>query len=183
MAASWWVGRRSRAGRVTARDGWTAGRSSSRGPSSIIGEAHAANRDGSVVVGQACEFASLANPFANQQAWIWTTRDGVQCLQPPRVRQVGNFVGIALATSDDGRIVGGSHSFGLEAESVIWIDREPQYLRDYLRANGVPDAFQGWINTGFVTGVSRDGRTLVGYGAGPSDFQGFIVSLGSGARP
>ena len=94
-----------------------------------------------------------------------------------------NFIGIALATSEDGRIVGGSQSFGLEAESVIWIDREPQYLKDYLRANGVPDAFEGWVNTGFVTGVSRDGRTLVGYGAGPRDFQGFIVSLGSGARP
>lgn len=150
-----------------------------KGPSGIIGEAHAANRDGSVIVGQACEFASVANLFANQQAWIWTARDGVQCLQPPRVRVVDNFIGAALATSEDGRIVGGSHSFGLEAESVIWINREPIYLKDYLRANGVPDAFQSWINTGFVTGVSRDGRMLVGYGAGPRDFQGFIVILGS----
>ena len=117
------------------------------------------------------------NPFANQQAWIWTARDGVQCLQPPRMRVLDNFIGTALATSEDGRIVGGCHSFGLEAESVIWIDREPLYLKDYLRANGVPDAFQGWVNTGFVTGVSRDGRMLVGYGAGPRDFQGFIVIL------
>ena len=31
-----------------------------RGPSEIIGEAHAANRDGSIVVGQTCEFASIA---------------------------------------------------------------------------------------------------------------------------
>jgi len=154
-----------------------------KGPSAFIGEAHAANRDGSVIVGQACEFASIQDPFANQQAWIWTAREGVQCLQPPRVRVIDNFIGTAIATSEDGRIVGGSHSFGLEAESLVWIDREPHYLKDYLRANGVPDAFQGWVNTGFVTGISRDGRTLVGYGAGPRDFQGFIVSLGSGARP
>jgi len=100
------------------------------------------------------------------------------------VRVTNNFIGTGLATSEDGRIVGGSQSFGLEAESVIWIDREPQYLKDYLRANGVPGAFQGWVNTGFVTGVSRDGRMLVGYGAGPRGFQGFIVILGSGgARP
>lgn len=155
-----------------------------RGPSGIIGEAQAANRDGSVIVGQACEFASLSNLVANQQAWTWTTRDGIQCLQPPRVRPANNFIGTALATSEDGRIIGGSQSFGLEAESVIWIDREPQYLKDYLRANGAPGAFQGWVNTGFVTGISRDGRMLVGYGAGPRDFQGFIVILGSGgARP
>ena len=147
------------------------------GPSGIIGEAQAANRDGSVVVGQSCEFASIANPFANQQAWIWTSRDGVTCLQPPRIRVLDNFIGTALATSDDGRIVGGSHSFGLEAESLLWIDHEPVYLKDYLRANGVPNAFQGWVNTGFITGMSRDGRMLVGYGAGPRDFQGFIVIL------
>ncbi len=148
------------------------------GPSGIIGEAHAANRDGSIVVGQSCEFATIANPFGNQQAWISSAQGGVQCLQPPRIRVLDNFIGIALATSEDGKVVGGSHSFGLEAESVIWIDREPAYLRDYLRENGVPDAFRDWINTGFITAVSRDGRVIVGYGAGPRDFQGFIVILG-----
>lgn len=152
------------------------------GPSGIIGEAHAANRDGSIVVGQSCEFASRENPFANQQAWIWTSRDGITCLQPPRVRVLDNFIGTALATSEDGRVVGGSHSFGLEAESVLWIDREPTYLKDYLRANGVPNAFEGWVNTGFITAISRDGRTLVGYGAGPRNFQGFIVILPTGGR-
>ena len=60
---------------------------------------------------------------------------------------------------------------------VIWIDRTPHYLKDYLRANGVPDAFEDWINTGAVIGVSRDGRVLVGYGAGPRDFTGYIVIL------
>ena len=147
------------------------------GPSGIIGEAQAANRDGSVVVGQSCEFSSIANPFANQQVWIWTSRDGVTCLPTPRVRVLDNFIGTALATSEDGRIVGGSHSFGLEAESVLWIDHEPIYLKDYLRANGVPNAFENWVNTGFVTAISRDGRMLIGSGAGPRDFQGFIVIL------
>ena len=147
------------------------------GPSGIIGEAHAANRDGSIVVGQSCEFAGVANPFGNQQAWIWTSRDGITCLQPPRIQVLKNFVGTALATSEDGRIVGGSQSFGLEAESLLWIDREPVYLKDYLRANGVPDAFEGWVNTGFITGISRDGRMLIGQGAGPRDFQGYIVIL------
>ncbi len=149
------------------------------GPSGIVGEAQAANRDGSIVVGQSCEFASPANPFGNQQAWIWTARDGVQCLPPPRVRPTANFIGLAQATSEDGRIVGGAHTFGLEAEAVLWIDRAPVYLKDYLRANGVPNAFDGWINTGFVTAISRDGRILVGQGAGPRDFQGYIVILGA----
>ena len=101
----------------------------------------------------------------------------MRCLQPPRIRVLDNFIGIALATSEDGRVIGGAHSFGLESEAVIWIDREPAYLKDYLRANGVPDAFEGWVNTGFITGISRDGRMVVGYGAGPTNFQGYIVML------
>ena len=51
------------------------------------------------------------------------------------------------------------------------------YLKDYLRANGVPSAFENWVHTGFVVGMSRDGRVLVGYGAGPRDFTGYVVIL------
>jgi hypothetical protein len=82
-----------------------------------------------------------------------------------------------FATSDDGRVIGGSFSFGLDAEALVWFDGEVVFLRDYLRANGIPNAFDGWINTGFVLDVSPDGRTLVGYGAGPRTFQGYVVIL------
>jgi hypothetical protein len=101
-------------------------------------------------------------------------------LDVPRLRPSpieGQFLGQALATSDDGRVIGGAHSFGLESESVIWIDRVPYYLEDYLHDHGAPNAFEGWVNTGFVTGISRDGRVLVGYGAGPRDFTGFVVIM------
>lgn len=144
------------------------------GPDGLVGEANAANADGSIVVGQYCR------PATNEQsAWVWTTPGGLECLEVPRRRLAieGVFNGAALATSDDGRVIGGGHSFGLESESVLWIDREPHYLKDYLRANGVPTAFEGWVNTGFITGVSRDGRVLVGYGAGPRDFTGFVVIM------
>jgi hypothetical protein len=73
--------------------------------------------------------------------------------------------------------MGGSYSFGLDSESLLWLDGQVYFLRDYLRQNGLPDAFDGWVNTGFVTDVSPDGRTLVGYGAGPRTFQGFMVLL------
>ena len=52
------------------------------------------------------------------------------------------------------------------------------YLKDYLQANGVPDAFKDWINTGSITDVSPDGRILVGRGAAPLGFRGYIVILG-----
>jgi probable HAF family extracellular repeat protein len=142
------------------------------GPEGFVGEAHAANSDGSIVVGQTCRFTG------SQEAWIWTPLEGVQCLPVPR-RRVGGFIGVMLATSEDGRVIGGAQSFGLESEAVLWIDRTPWYLKDYLKANGVPTAFDGWVNTGFITSVSPDGRILVGYGAGPRDFQGYMVILGT----
>ncbi len=146
------------------------------GPSAFVGEANAANTDGSIIVGQVCQ----PGVITDQSAWVWNARDGVQCLAAPRLRlgsREGDFSGIALATSEDGRVIGGAQSFGLESESVLWIDRTPYYLKDYLRDHGVPLAFEGWVNTGFITGVSRDGRMLVGYGAGPRDFTGFMVVL------
>lgn len=144
------------------------------GPDGFVGEAHGANSDGSIVVGQTCRFPG----FLDQSAWIWTAREGVQCAPVPRPR-LGGAIGIMFSTSEDGRVIGGAHSFGLESEAVLWIDRSPSYLKDYLKAHGVPTAFDGWVNTGFITSVSPNGRILVGYGAGPRDFQGYIVILGS----
>jgi probable HAF family extracellular repeat protein len=146
------------------------------GTDGFVGEAQATNSDGSIVVGQTCRFLGTADQI--QSAWIWTARDGVQCAPVPRPR-VTSAIGIMLSTSEDGRVIGGAHSFGLESEAVLWIDRSPSYLKDYLRAHGLPQAFDRWINTGFITHVSPDGRILVGYGAGPTDFQGYIVILGS----
>jgi uncharacterized membrane protein len=86
------------------------------------------------------------------------------------------------AVSDDGRVLAGDIQFDTaqgEEESVIWFDGEPVYLRDYLRANGYPDAFMDQLNTGKITAVSADGRVLVGHNAGiagPNRW-GFIVIL------
>jgi hypothetical protein len=52
-------------------------------------------------------------------------------------------------------------------------------LKEFLQVNGVPGAFQTWINTGSIRGVSPDGRVLVGTGAALGGFRGYIVILGS----
>lgn len=150
------------------------------GPSGQVGEANAANADGSIIVGQVCDPAAA---FA-QSAWVWTPAAGTQCLPPPRFLPPTFRIGIATSTSDDGRVIGGAQGFGLESEAVLWIDRSPIYLKDYLAEHGVANPFEGWVNTGTITDVSRDGRIVVGYGAGPQDFQGYIVYLAAlGDRP
>lgn len=147
-----------------------------RGPSGAVGEAFAANWDGSLIVGTNCDPLDNTGPAT---AWTWARGEGVRCstIDPPRWALRLPYQLLMSNTSDDGRVIGGALSFGLDAEAVVWFDREPVILRDYLRSHGIPDAFEGWVNTGFLTDVSADGRVLVGYGAGPRTFQGYLVVL------
>ena len=153
------------------------------GPDGFVGQARGANSDGSIAVGRICSPASTgpANPNY-QSAWVWTRQDGTQCLRAPALRpSPGPPINVeANATSDDGRVIGGEQNVGGSEDSnaIIWIDRVPFYLKDYLQANGLPDAFRTWINTGGITDVSPDGRVLVGKGAALGGFRGYIVILG-----
>jgi probable HAF family extracellular repeat protein len=146
----------------------------------IMGEARAANRDGSIIVGQNCDpFNPDFNNPDTSAGWKWTASGGARCfvIQRPRLLPDLPYTTIMMDTSEDGRVIGGAYSFGLDSEALIWIDDQGYLLKDYLADHGLPDAFRRWINTGFVTGVSPDGRTLVGYGAGPTAFQGYVVIL------
>jgi hypothetical protein len=86
----------------------------------------------------------------------------------------------ANGTSDDGQVIGGGQNVGgsNDSNAIIWINGSGSYLKDYLQANGIPNAFQTWINTGEITGVSPDGRVLVGWGAAVGGFRGYMVILG-----
>jgi probable HAF family extracellular repeat protein len=153
-----------------------------QGPAGPVGIAAAANRDGSIVTGASCRLAL----FEDQDAWVWTATGGVECLPPPARRELGpgtpKVSTRASAMSDDGRVIGGGQTVaGLTEDSlaVVWIDRRPVYLKDLLRANGVPDAFETWFRTGEITDISPDGRVLVGWGAAVGGFRGYLVILGS----
>jgi probable HAF family extracellular repeat protein len=147
-----------------------------KGPSGFVGEAFATNRDGSLIVGTNCDPLAYTGP---PTGWTWTQAGGLKCypVERPSWALPRYYQAFMQATSDDGRVIGGALSFGLESQALVWFDGEPVFLRDYLRAHGIPDAFDGWVNTGFVTDVSNDGRTLVGYGAGPTTFQGYMIVL------
>lgn len=150
------------------------------GPEGPAGSALAANHDGSIVVGRVCIGAS--GRVGDQSGWIWNT-GGTTCLPAPkRLVSPGPAILVdAAATSDDGKVIGGSQNVGGSPDSnaVIWIDGQPAYLKEFLQANGLPNAFRTWINTGTITGISPDGRVLVGWGAAAGGFRGYMVILGS----
>ena len=154
------------------------------GADGFVGQARAANIDGSIAVGENCR-PTLGS--VDQSAWMWTAQGGTKCLPAPqRITVPGPGVGpvitvSASATSDDGRVIGGEQNIGGSADSnaIVWIGGRPVYLKDLLRINGIPDAFATWVNTGAITGVTPDGRVLVGYGAARLGFRGYIVVLPS----
>jgi probable HAF family extracellular repeat protein len=151
------------------------------GADGFVGQARATNIDGSIVVGQVCRPALGSE--VDQSAWMWTAQDGTKCLPAPnKIPSPGPSILVqANATSDDGQVIGGGQNVGGSSDSnaVIWIGGRPAYLKDFLRANGVPNAFSTWVNTGEITGISPDGRILVGWGAAALGFRGYIVFLGS----
>ena len=175
-------------GTITAAEGvkWVDGRKETiLGPLGPVGFARAVNRDGTLIAGTACT-PDLPNQPPN--AFAWTAAGGVQCYPveaPVWVRWARgfNYNTYIYAVSDDGRVMGGDIQFDTaagEEESVVWFDGEPVFLRDYLRNHGYPDAFEGHFNTGRITGISPDGRTIVGHNGGvfgAVNRNGFIVIL------
>jgi probable HAF family extracellular repeat protein len=162
---------------------WAGGRQDlMTGPEGPAGSALAANHDGSIVVGRVCVPAG-GRVDTKQSAWMWKAQGGLTCLAPPRllVSPGPPIIIEAAATSDDGQVIGGSQSVGGSADSnaILWIGGQPTYLKEFLQANGLPDAFRTWINTGTISGISPDGRVLVGWGAAVGGFRGYMVILGS----
>ena len=87
---------------------------------------------------------------------------------------MGPPVGVdANATSDDGQVIGGGQDVGGFRIQCDRLDRRPaRVLKDLLRANEVPNAFDTWVNTGKITGMTPDGHILVGWGAAALGFRG-----------
>ena len=112
----------------------------------------ATNVDGSIVVGRDCR-PVLGN--ADQSAWVWTAQTGRSLPAPRRITVPGPGVGPpvsveAKATSDDGQVIGGGQDVGGSSDSnaIVWIGGRPAYLKDLLQANGVPNAFDNWVEHG-----------------------------------
>jgi probable HAF family extracellular repeat protein len=164
---------------------WVGGRQElMTGPEGPVGSAVAANHDGTIVVGRVCVFSS--GRVGDQGAWIWKAQGGLTCLPAPRrlVSPGPPIIVEAAATSDNGQVIGGSQNVGGSADSnaVLWIGDQPTYLKEFLQANGLSNAFRTWINTGTITGISPDGRVLVGWGAAAGGFRDYMVILGSSRR-
>jgi len=118
--------------------------------------ATAVSADGSVVVGR-------GRSASGNEATRWTAADGLVGLGD---LPGGVFSSVARATSADGSVVVGASNSASGAQAIYWTsERGMRSVRDMLIAGGVTE-LADWTLTD-ATGVSADGRTIVGQGRNP----------------
>ena len=137
-------------------------------PGDVEAIATAASRDGTVVVGSSLDSASHSRGFR------WTAASGMLGLVSSDADFRGNVV---TSASGDGDVIVGWGSAGAEDVALIW-DKEHglRELTAVLSADYRTE-IPGWKLTR-ATGVSEDGRTIVGSGINPQGAtQAWIVRL------
>jgi probable HAF family extracellular repeat protein len=121
--------------------------------------------DGSVVVGNGTDHNG------NPEAFRWTNDSGMIGLGD---LPDGPAYSLAYGTSGDGSIVVGLGASAVGFEAFRWTnDGGMQSLWDYLLANGVDPAASGWSSPNSASGISPDGRTVVGWGVRNGNVEAF----------
>ena len=129
--------------------------------------------DGSVVVG-------YGNSGSGNQAFRWTSASGMVGLGD---LAGGEFKSNAIALSADGSIVVGSSSSALNSyygEAFYWTESGGmQTLKDVLINFGAD--LTAWDSTTWTltaaTGISTDGKTIVGYGFNGGSPEAWIATI------
>ncbi len=122
--------------------------------------------DGSIVLGH-------SNSASGGEAFLWTQSGGMVGLGD---LPGGIFDSYAFDASDDGSIVVGRGHSALGQEAVVWDNSSGMQEVKQILVNGGIN-LTGWTLVE-ATGISADGRTLVGWGFNPSgNFEAWIATL------
>jgi probable HAF family extracellular repeat protein len=137
----------------------------------FFSEANAISADGTTVVG--VSRSSLSN---TGEAFRWTAATGMVGLGDS---PGGPVFSEAFAVSADGSVIVGRSDSSTGLEASIWdATNGMRSLESLLVAEGVTDV-NGWALLR-ATGVSGDGRTIVGFGINPSgQTEAWLARLGS----
>lgn len=150
---------------------------SSSGESSILGwlpgdisaAANAVSRDGSVVVGYSTE------PSSHQRLFRWTRQTGMTAIDAPA--QSGLSDVFSSAVSGDGGVIVGWGNTANGETAVIWDESHGmRRLEDMLKIEYQTSTAAGMFSR--ATGISDDGRTIVGFGVSSDGHtEGWVLKL------
>jgi uncharacterized membrane protein len=153
-------------------------------PFSWVGEVLASNSSGTVLAGRG---APSEAGYGHAVRWLaygdGRFEDlGVAAFTSNPIRQNNPDVSTALAISEDGNTVVGTSGVGPPLAMIWTPETKMQYLGDFLRNRGIT-GFDGWILLE-CTGVSTDGKTIVGSGFDPQGVQrAIVIKLSQPIRP
>ena len=131
--------------------------------------ATAVSGDGRVIVGASLIKASELHPF------VWTRRTGIQ----PLARPPDMVTAQPKALSYDGEIiVGTGRPLGGPDQAILWENGNAYILQEILASRyGLESKLLGWTLF-WGSGVSGDGKTIVGFGRNPNGHtEAFMVKL------
>ncbi len=134
---------------------------------SFDSRANGVSADGSIVVGR-------SNGPNGNEAFLWTESGGMVGLGD---LPGGSFSSIAYAVSGDGSFVVGRGNGTNGNEAFLWTETGGMVsLYDFLTAQG--DDLSHWTSLSDASGVSADGRTVVGTGINAQgDTEAFVATL------
>ena len=140
-------------------------------PEMFVMEASYVTPDGNTIVG-----SNAGNTV--QKAWRWTRPGGLQTFE----RVAPNFSAVALAASDNGKIIGGlggsTAIFPGDASgnrAFLWTERLGSVdFENFLKAQGT--FFEGWVLWS-TSSISADGTEHIGSGVGPRGGAGWLIQL------
>jgi probable HAF family extracellular repeat protein len=140
----------------------------------FVSQANAVSADGTVIVGDG--YSDLG-----AEAFRWTS-EGMMALGE---FEGGIYVSQALAVSADGNTVVGTSRSAANYEAFLWTSaRGFRRLEEELMALGVDPAADGWTILNQATGITGDGRYVVGHGVRNRRAEAFLADLGGvGAGP
>lgn len=139
-------------------------------PGDEVSAALALSRDGSVVAGYSID------PLSHQRAFRWTRQTGMLSIAPLPDTLASST---ALGVSADGKVIVGWGIASDREVAMIWEERfgfGMRQLETVLR-NDYQTDISGW-KLARATGISQDGRTIVGIGTNPNgQDEGWVVRI------
>ena len=131
-----------------------------------VGEADGVSVDGKYVVG-----SSYTDIDGNAGAWRWDTAHHQLILIPTMTFAFG-------VSRDGGTVVGNTGFFDNPPRAAVVWRKEvgSMMLADFLAEKDI-EVPAGWDLSGGLTGISADGRTLVGWASGPLGVQSYVIRI------
>lgn len=148
----------------------------SAGDSRILGKvsgdisagAFAVSRDGRVIVGSSTE------PSVHQRAFRWTSEAGMTAIASSTASLSDS---IALAVSGDGQVIVGWGTTPAGEAALIWDEQHGLRQLQAVLEMDYRTTISGW-KLSRATGISDDGRIIVGFGTNPSgQSEGWVLKL------